>query len=147
MKEGPVLGAVLLAIGGIIGSLLTLYTTHRAKMIYEEYVRKEEMYVELIKSLRGFYSGSPDSELKTKFLEKLDLCWVYCPDDIIHKAYNFIHTVHISEKHSDDDREKAAQELMLAMRKDLLSRKLTTKTELEPEDFGILMTINEDHKT
>ena len=60
---------------------------------------------------------------------------VYCSDEVIHKAYNFLSMVHTDQKHSDKEIEKAVGELMLAIRKDLISRKLLKKTNLKPEDF------------
>jgi len=107
----------------------------RSKRIYEEYKRKEDKYSGLIRSLRGFYVNSLDKELRTEFLAQLNLCWMYCPDEVINKAYNFLLLVHTEQKHSDEEKEKAVGELMLAIRRDLLSRKPLRKTGLKPEDF------------
>lgn len=127
----PVIGGVLVLIGGF----LTWYLNERSKRVYEEYKRKEEKYSALIRSLRGFYVDSSSKELKTEFLNQLNLCWMYCPDEVIHKAYNFLFMVHTVQKHSDEEKEKAVGEFMLAIRKDLISRKPLTKTNFKPEDF------------
>jgi hypothetical protein len=60
---------------------------------------------------------------------------MYCPDEVIHKAYNFLLMVHTDQKHSDEEKEKAVGELMFVIRKDLISRKPLEKTNLKPEDF------------
>ena len=127
----PVIGAAILFFSGLV----TWYLSERSKRIYEEYKRKEEKYSSLIRSLRGFYVDSFNKELRTEFLNQLNLCWMYCPDDVIHKAYNFLLMLHTDQKHSDEEKEKAVGELMLAIRKDLISRKPLEKTNLKPEDF------------
>ena len=127
----PVIGAVIAFVSGLV----TWYLNERSKRIYEEYKRKEEKYSGLIRSLRGFYVDSLNKELRTEFLNQLNLCWMYCPDDVIHKAYNFLLTVHTDQKYSDEEKEKAVGELMLAIRKDLINRKTLRKTNLRAEDF------------
>ena len=127
----PVIGAVIAFVSGLV----TWYLNERSKRIYEEYKRKEEKYSGLIRSLRGFYVDSFNRELRTEFLNQLNLCWMYCTDEVIHKAYNFLLMVHTDQKHSDEEKEKAVGELMLAIRRDLISRKPLGKTNLRPEDF------------
>ena len=127
----PVIGAVVVFVSGLV----TWYLNQRSKRIYEEYARKEEKYSGLIRSLRGFYINSFDKELRNEFLNQLNLCWMYCPDEIIHKSYNFLLMAHTDQKHSDEEKEKAVGELMVAIRKDLISRKPLRKTNLKPEDF------------
>lgn len=127
----PVIGGVF----ALIISLVTWYLNERSKRIYEEYKRKEEKYSELIRSLRGFYSNSASKEQKTKFLNQLNLCWMYCPDEVINKVYNFLSMVATVQKYSDEEKEKAVGEFMLAIRKDLIRKKPMKKTNLKPEDF------------
>lgn len=127
----PVIGAVIVFVSG----LATWYLNERSKRIHEEYKRKEEKYSGLIRSLRGFYVDSFNKELRSEFLNQLNLCWMYCPDEVIHKAYNFLLMVHTDQRHSDEEKEKAVGELMLAIRKDLTSRKPLGKTNLTPRDF------------
>jgi len=124
---------------------LTWCLNERSKRIYEEYKRKEEKYSKLIRSLRGFYVSLSDKELekklRTEFLNQLNLCWMYCPDEVIYKAYNFLFTVRADQKHSDEEREKAIGEFILAIRKDLISRKPLRKTNLWPKDFKHLRAV------
>jgi Pyruvate/2-oxoacid:ferredoxin oxidoreductase delta subunit len=127
----PVIGGVLALISGFV----TWYLNERSKRVYEEYKRKEEKYSELIRSLRGFYIESSSKELKTEFLNQLNLCWMYCPDEVIYKAYGFLFMVHTDQRHSHEKKEKAVGEFMLAIRKDMISRKPLRKTNLKPEDF------------
>lgn len=127
----PVIGAVIVFVSGLV----TWYLNERSKRIYEEYTRKEEKYSVLIGSLRGFYVDSFNKELRTEFLNQLNLCWMYCPDVVIHKAYNFLLMVQTDQKHSNEEKEKAVGELMLAIRKDLIRRKPLGKTNLKPEYF------------
>ena len=92
---------ILTIIGALIGIIITLiiglvtwYLNERSKRVYEEYKRKEEKYSKLICSLKGFYISSLDKELRDEFLNQLNLCWMYCSDEVIMKAYNFLSTVH-----------------------------------------------------
>ena len=55
----------------------------RAKRTWEEYKRKEERYIELLRTFKGFYISSEDTLLKENFLLQLNLCWLYAPDEII----------------------------------------------------------------
>jgi len=126
-----VIGAVVV----LITAIVTWYLNEKGKRIYEEYKRKEIKYSELIKCLRGFYISSFDKDLRNAFLNQLNLCWMYCPDDVIQKAYNFLNMVHTDQKHSDEEKEKAVGELILAIRIDLINRKPLKKTTLKPEDF------------
>ncbi len=126
---------VAVALVAFGGGLATWFLNERSKRVYEEYKRKEEKYLGLIRGLRGFYVGSENSELKTEFLNQLNLCWMYCPDEVIHKAYNFLNMVHTERKHSDEEKEKAVGEFMLAIRQDLINRKPLRKTSLKSEDF------------
>ena len=76
-----------------------------------------------------------DKELRLKFLDQLNICWLYCPDDVIKKAYEFLDTIQANKIQNDATKENALGEFILAIRKDLLSRKLVTRTELLPSEF------------
>ena len=68
-----------------------------------------------MRCLRGFYSGIENADrLKGEFLDQLNQCWLYCPDEV---------------------KEKAMGEFIAAIRKDLLSRVLVRCTKLIGEDF------------
>jgi hypothetical protein len=123
-----------IAITFITGFVSWLLNEH-SKRLGEEYQQKEERYVELVKALRGFYADSADQALRESFLQQLNLCWLYCPDEVIQKAYSFLRMVQPDQKQSDAEKEKAMGELILAIRKDLLTRKPVRSTALKPEDF------------
>jgi Pyruvate/2-oxoacid:ferredoxin oxidoreductase delta subunit len=126
---------IISLIGAFVISLITWSLNERSKRIYEEYKRKEEKYSKLIRALRGFYTSSFNKELRDEFLNQLNLCWMYCPDDAIIKAYNFLSTVDTNSKSANGEREKVLGEFMLSIRKDLIKRKPLKKTSLKPEDF------------
>jgi len=129
----------MIQVAGIVITLVTgfvtLFLNEHSKRIEEEYKRKEERYVELIKTLRGFYADSFDQALRESFLQQLNLCWLYCPDEVIQKAYKFLALVPTDQKQLDAEKEKAVGEFVLAIRKDLLHRKPVRRTTLQPEDF------------
>lgn len=122
----------------LAGAAIAWFANERQKRSADEYTRKERKYGALIDALQGFYVSASTEEgriLKERFLSELNKCWLYCPDDVIQKAYAFLDTVHIETKSSDDAKEKAAGEFMLSVRQDLLSRKPVRYTSLTSRDF------------
>ncbi len=129
----PILTACLT----ILGSVIVWALSERSKRRQEIYKRKEERYAKLIETLKGFYVNSQDKSLKDAFLTQLNLCWMYCPDKVIQKAYEFIQMVHThrDRNYSDYEKEKAVGEFILEIRKDLIQNKGLNNTSLKPDDF------------
>jgi len=119
----------------LTGAVIAWFVNEWRKRVADQYQRKEASYKELIRSLRGFYESSSDLRLRNKFLEELNIAWLYCPDEVIRKAYVFLNTVHTDCIHEDEQKERAMSEFMLAVRKDLLSRKLLKSSSLTAEEF------------
>lgn len=123
----------------LVGVTVAWFWNERRKRAADEYVRKEKKYEALVDSLRGFYTqaiGLPEGrELKGRFLQELNKCWLYCPDEVIKKAYAFMATVHTDKVHTDAEKEQAVGEFMVAIRRDLLSRRPVTATHLTASDF------------
>ena len=121
----------------LLGAVIAWYVNEWRKRIADQYQRKEANYKELIRSLRGFYDGVHESDkLKLEFLNQLNLSWLYCPDNVIKKGYAFLDTVHAKKiEQSDADKELAFGAFVEAVRRDLLSRKLVSTTELTANDF------------
>lgn len=86
----------------------------------EQYKRREKRYIKLLSSLTGFYRSTNDSKLRSKFLAELDKCWLYCGDDVINRSYEFLDAVSENNTGSDEKRELALGNLVLAMRRDML---------------------------
>lgn len=120
----------------LIGAVIAWFLNEWRKRLWEQYQRKEANYKELVRCIRGFYVGSEGTEkLRAEFLDQLNQCWLYCPDEVIEKGYAFLGTVHTNGLHSDSAKEKAMGDFIAAIRKDLLSRKLVRKTKLTGTDF------------
>lgn len=130
---------MLIQVGGaviaLVAGLITLFINERNKRSEQEYKRKEERYIELVNALRGFYIDSFDKEKRENFLRQVNLCWLYCPDEVIQTAYSFLMMVHTCQNQQDADKEKAVGEFMLAVRMDLIGRTPVKSTSLKPEDF------------
>lgn len=128
----PVIAAVLTA--GV--SLLIWFMNEHSKRAYENYKRREERYMKLIDNMRGFYESSRRAEKGDEFLKQLNLCWLYCPDDIIKKGYAFTDTIHTgATPEQRKNKEKSFGEFILAIRKDLLSRQPLKATMFKAENF------------
>ncbi len=122
-----------------MGAVIAWFLNEWRKRIWEQYKRKEDQYKILIKCLQGFYiehlTPKVSQQLKAEFLQQLNICWLYCPDEVIKKAYTFLETVNAKQIQPDEIKEKAMNEFVLAVRNDLLSRKLVSKTNLTHQDF------------
>lgn len=130
---------LLVALVSVAGVLLTWSWTERARLAHEEYARREARYSTLMSTLHGFYEDTSSPELRAKFISELELAWLYCPDDVIRKGYNFLNTVKVGTT-SDDSAQKASLcAFVLAIRQDLLSRKRVKSTMLSPSEFEILV--------
>jgi hypothetical protein len=116
-------------------AILAWYLNERSKRIQQEYIRKEENYKELLRTLRGFYISKEDNNLKDDFLHQLNLCWLYAPDKIIKKAYKFLDLINTQASESDDEKEKAVGDFVSEIRRDLISRKIVKETKLKAHDF------------
>lgn len=116
-------------------AVITFALTERNKLKWEQYKRKEQSYATLIKSIRGFYVNSQDKELKSRFIEQLNLCWLYAPDEVIKKGYDFLSTIHTGQKSTDEVKESALGDFVATIRKDLLEQRIVTKTKLTGKDY------------
>jgi Pyruvate/2-oxoacid:ferredoxin oxidoreductase delta subunit len=136
MKGFLIMWEVIAAsIAGLVSVILWFCNKEKERR-HEEYLRKEERYSTLLDKLSGFYIGSQSKEKVNDFLEEYKLCWMYCPDKVINKIHDAISTVMISEiEYSDEDKEIAFGELVVAFRNDLFSRKLFKKPKLSAKDF------------
>lgn len=121
----------------ILAVAITWFLNELSKRRHEDYIRREKRYVAIISNIRGFYVGSDSKSQKMKFLDLINECWLYCPDNVIQRGYDFLKTVHDSQRSSDEKKEKALGAFILEIRKDLISKKfgILKRTELKPEDF------------
>jgi hypothetical protein len=122
----------------LAGAVLDWILNARRNRAWEEYRRKEDRYQQLLSALQGFYVGSESREQKARFLEQVNLCWLYCPDGVIRAAYSFLQTIGSGPPCSDERKEEALGALVMAIRRDLLSRKLVRDTALTSRDFRVL---------
>jgi len=120
----------------LLGAVVAWYSNERRKRLAEQYLRKEANYKDMLRALRGFYMGAENSQaLRAEFVNQLNLCWLYSPDEVIQKGYAFLDTVHTKKICSDEQKEEALGAFVAAVRQDLLSRKLIRKTQLRGKDF------------
>lgn len=113
-----------------------------SKRKWERYKRKEDRYVTLVECLKGFYVNTEQNDaedMREEFLKQLGLCWLYCPDAVIQKGYNFLDHVLLGDSKPDEEKEQALAEFVLELRKDLLEERMwRRKTKLNSEDFRTL---------
>ena len=120
-----------------IAAVIAWLVNERRKRAWEEYQRKEEHYKALLTASRGFYEDSEDKAKKAAFLEQVDFCWLYCSDEVIKRAYKFLEAVRSGATTTKADRLNAFGSLMVAIRQDMLKRKVARKSSLQPADYQI----------
>jgi hypothetical protein len=126
------IGALLLS---ALGAIAAWYFNERSKRAWEEYTRKENNYKQLLFALKGFFVATQSKELRDEFLQQVNLCWLYCPDEVIQKAYTFMDSVHTESTSGTEVSEKAMGDFVAAVRADMLTRKIVQRTSLKGEDF------------
>lgn len=120
----------------LVGAVIAWYSNEWRKRMADQYQRKEANYKELLRSLSGFYDGTANGlHLRAEFLSQLTTAWLYCPDEVIQKGYAFLETVHSSQTYTDDQKQKAMGEFVVAIRQDILTRKLISHSSLTEADF------------
>ena len=118
---------VIAASIGVVGYFVKFYLEFRRL----EYERKEQRYIGILKTMYGFYVGSEDKELKQKFINELNLAYLYASDDVIKSAQEFFETIKVKPvPSSDTEKKNALANLVMNMRKDLKMR-----TSLHASDF------------
>ena len=127
--------SVPLAAAAVAGyfAVLELSEAERKRLEWDQYVRKAEVYEEILTSLDGFYENAQDRRRKKdEVLRALRLCELHCPDEVVKAGNAFLKTVAVGAKDSEDEQQRALAELRLGLRRDL-----QPETKLSTDDFGV----------
>lgn len=130
----------------LAGAVVAWAVNEWRRRLADQHAKKEERYASLLRALRGFYVVHDDGslgdevaeelrQLRSDFVEQVNICWLYCPDDVIRKAYAFLGTVRADVTTSGTTKASAAGDLVEAVRTDILKRKLVRSTKLVGSDF------------
>lgn len=119
----------------LIGGVIAWFMNERRRRAWEEYLRKEERYRELLRTLSGFYTHASDPDVRRQFLEEYKRCWLYCSDDVIKAANAAMDVMKEGTTIAMEQRLQRIGDFVLAIRRDLLRRTLTRRTELRAEDY------------
>ena len=131
MENTPTLHPILSFIIGIlpfVGIVLVWFLNEIFKRREERRKKQEERYVSFLESLVGFSAYTHDSKAKSEFINQLNLAWLYCPDHILHKCYEFINAVHGDTQTSNDYRLQIVSELVLCFRMELYGKRTKMKS-------------------
>ena len=102
----------------------------RNKRNYDLYIKKEELYVNLLNNIQGFYNGFIDSYKQEAFINNMQVAWLYCPDEVILACNEFLIAINNKSKNIE-----VVNKLILSMRKDLLNNNYIKKTTLTEVNF------------
>lgn len=119
----------------------TYWDTQRSQSADESYARREVRYQKLVASVDAFRAGQKqlNCEGKQSFVRELQQCWLYCSDEAIRAAKAWLDMAKPGRTETNDDRLAALGELMLILRKDLLSREpVPRETSLRASEFELL---------
>lgn len=119
----------------LLGAVVAWFLNERRRRAWEEYLRKEERYRELLRTLTGFYNHASDPEVRRQFLEEYKRCFLYCSDEVIRAANLAMEGMVEGTSLPNEERLERIGNLVLAARRDLLRRTLTSSTDLTHEDF------------
>ena len=119
----------------LLGAVAAWFINERRRRAWEEYLRKEERYRELLRTLPGFYTYAGDPEIRRQFLEEYKRCFLYCDDEVIKAANLALEGLVEGTQIPNNERLQRIGELVLAIRRDLQRRTLTSKTALTHKDF------------
>ena len=131
---------VVVACIPVIGGIIAWYNNEEGKRKQEIMKQKEERYLKMVSAFKAFgvYKNSDEKTLLLQeFLDQLNLCWIYCPDEVIIKANLLVATMRREnkEKYKPVDREKAMGDFLLAIRKDIMNNERPKNTTLNSEDY------------
>ena len=119
-------------VGGLITAVIMWRLNQHAKLAWESRLRKEDRYLGFLNSLKGFYVSSASPEAKRTFLSEWQLAWLYCPDNVMRRANEFLDAVKVKQvKSTDQEKEAALAAFVLELRRDLLG-----KTSLSAADYN-----------
>ncbi|PCH85368.1 MAG: hypothetical protein COB26_11940 [Piscirickettsiaceae bacterium] len=119
----------------LAGAVIAWVLNERRKRTWEEYRRKEECYSKLLASLTGFYTYAADAGVRSKFIEEYKKSWMYCSDEVIKAMNQMIYATKVGSTVTPECQREIIGGLIVEIRKDLLNRKLTKKTKLNPKDY------------
>jgi len=119
----------------LAGAVAAWLLNERRRRSWEEYLRKEERYRALLRSLSGFYNHSADPKVREDFLEEYKRCWLYCDDEVIRAANAAMEVLVEKTTVPMEQRLERIGAFVLAIRRDLLRRNLTSRTDLRAADY------------
>ena len=104
-------------IGGIVTWLYNEVQKRRLKLLSE----KEKRYKNLIRLIRNLGEVADSSDKGNEFIVEFQLCWMYCPDQIINKGNQFLDSMNPEiVEHNQQNIDKFKGEFILVLRKDLI---------------------------
>lgn len=126
---------VVIVLGSLVAYLFEKERDRKAKL----HERKEDLYKNLVFSIKGFFEEKPDASLRQQFIDEARLARLYACDEAIKALNKLVDIMKESEeafrKRTGKDYQETAHnllgEFMRAMRRDL-----GIKTKLTPDELG-----------
>ena len=133
LASSAVLVALIGALCGVFLAVYELYKVEQQRLDWDQYIRKEKTYEEILKSLDGFYEGTTNAQRKKDVVIKaLRLCELHCPDEVVRAGNAFLRTVSVGATSSEEQQQRRIKEFRLGLRRDL-----KPETELSIKDIEL----------
>lgn len=148
--------AVLTTFLALLSTLIMNSCSNREKARWIAYEKKEARYKELLKAARVFQSPNDFKtklELHKKFLEEVDVCLMYCSDEVLQQTYGFIDRMRPANNYTKEEQDIQLRQMMAAIRRDVF-KELGAKTNFMAKDVyttslyvtqGVLAEIESGH--
>jgi hypothetical protein len=130
-----IIPVVIIVIGSWGSYLFEKWQERKAEL----YKRKEDLYKNLVFSIKGFYKEKPDRTMKEAFIDQAGLARLYASDGAIRSLNNLINHLAESEEGFKSRTGKDYQEVahnLLGEFMGAIRRDLGIKTKLSPEELG-----------
>ena len=126
-QSSPSLSIILVPFISVISVVVGWWLNEWSKRKESELLKKRERYEALILAIKGFYIADGISSTYTKqtFINQVNLSWLYCSDEFIKKANEFLDYVSLTEVNQDIGKNLLG-ELMVIIRKDFKADSLLT---------------------
>lgn len=116
---GQFIAVISAPLFALVSAVILWFLNERGKRQHALHIEKMKLYEKLLRSIEGFYVGSPNPIGKQHFVNEISVAWMFSSDEVIDKAYRFLETVKAGNLHSDQEKETALADFIKSIRKDM----------------------------
>jgi hypothetical protein len=138
MKLTEPAATIIVGVLGVLIAAGTYFSTERAKLQADSYVRRADRYERLLETATAFHVSPTGGGTRGQFLSEFDQCWLYCPDTVIRAGYRFLDSVKTGANSNPQSRLTLFQEFVVAIREDLIEGSRPRRTSMRANEYQVL---------